>query len=100
MGNCDSHQLFFSYGAGTTLNRHSDFRAHGFLTGVDVMVDIGLSFVNPSGVETIAFSRISFNCVWSSHLPDCLCNFLMFSRHLCSYIALLLKDWSIPMVCT
>ena len=64
------------------------------------MGDIGLSSVNPLVVETIAASRISLNCCWLSHLPDCLYNFLMFSRHLCSYIALLLKDWSISMVCT
>ena len=82
------------------VNRHSDFQALGFLTGVDVMGDIGLLLVNISGVETIEASRIYLNCFWMSHLPACLCNFLMFSRHLCSYIALLLKDWSIPTVCT
>ena len=43
------------------VNRHSYFRARGFLTGVDVMGDIGLLLVNPSGVETIAASRISLN---------------------------------------
>ena len=82
------------------VNRYSEFQALDFLIGVDVMRDIGLSLVNPSGVETIAVSRISLNCCWSSHLPDCLYIFLMFSRHLCSYIVLLLKDGSIPTVCT
>ena len=82
------------------VNRHGDFRGLGFLIGVDVMGDIWLLLVNPSGVEIIAASIISFNCCWSSKLPACLYNFLMFSRHLCSYIALLLKDGSIPMVCT
>ena len=83
----------------TLVNRHSDFWAHGCLTGVDVMGDIGLSSVNNSGVETISASRISLNCYWSSHLPDYLYSFWMFSRHLRSCIALLLKDWSISMVC-
>ena len=80
------------------VNIHSDFQARGFLTGVDVMGDIGLSSVNISGVETIASSIISLNYFCSSHLPDYLHTILMFSRHLCSYIALLLKDWSIPTV--
>ena len=32
---------------------HSDFPALGFLTGVDVLGDIGLLLVNPPEVETI-----------------------------------------------
>ena len=32
------------------VNRHSDFRAHGFLIGVHVLGDIVLLLVNPSGV--------------------------------------------------
>ena len=64
------------------------------------MGDIGLLSVNPSGVETISASIIYLNCFWLSHLPACLYNLFVFSRHLCSYIALLLKDWSIPMVST
>ena len=82
------------------VNRHSDFLALGFLIGVDFMREIELLSVNPSGVETIAASRISLNCYWSSHLPACLYNVLLFSRHLCSYIALLLEDCSTLMVCT
>ena len=82
------------------VNIPSDFWALGFLTGVDVMGDIELSSVNPSGVETIAASIISLNCCWSLHLPACLYIFLMFSRYLCSNRALLINDWSIPMVCT
>ena len=71
-----------------------------FFIGVGSMGDIVLLSVNPSVVETIAASRMYFNCCWSSHLPACLYNLLMFSRHLCSYISLLLKDWWMPMVCT
>ena len=82
------------------VNIQSDFRALGVLTGDDVMGDIGLLLVNPSGVETISASRISLNCCWLSHLPFCLYKFLMFSMHLCSYIALLLKDGWMPMICT
>ena len=82
------------------VNIHSDFRALGFFVCVDVIGDIGLLSVNTSGLETIAASIISFCYFWFSHLPACLYTFLMFSRHLCSYIALLLKDRWIPMVCT
>ena len=35
-------------------NRHSDFIALGFLTGVGVMGYLGLLLVNTSGIETIA----------------------------------------------
>ena len=52
----------FFFASKMLVNIHSDFRALGFLIGVDVMVDIGLLSVNPSGVETIAASRISLNC--------------------------------------
>ena len=82
------------------VTRHSGFLARGFLSGVDFMGDIVLLSVNHSGLETISASRISLNCCWSSHLPACLYNFLMFSINVCSYRALLLKYWSISMVCT
>ena len=90
--------LFFTYNM--VVKRHSDFIALGFLNGVGVMEDLGLLSVNPSWVKTIAASRISFNCCWLSHLPECLDNFLMFWRHLCSKRALLLNYWSIPIVFT
>ena len=57
---------------------NSDFLEHHFFTGVDVMGDMGLLLVNPSGVETISASRISLNFCLSSHLPECLYSFLMF----------------------
>ena len=68
--------LFFT--SNMLVKRHSDFLSLGFLTGVGVMVDLGLLLVDYSGVETIGASIISFNCCWSSHLPACLYNFLMF----------------------
>ena len=37
-------------------------------------------------------------CCWLSYFPEDLDNFLIFSRRLCSYIELLLNDWSTPMV--
>ena len=46
------------------VNRHSDFQAVGFLDVVDIMGDIGLLSVNPSGVETIAASIIFLNRRW------------------------------------
>ena len=72
------------------VNMHIDFRVLGFLTDDDVMRDILLLYVNPSGVETIAASRISLDCCWLSHFTACLYNLLMFSRQICSCIALLL----------
>ena len=60
------------------VKRHSDFLALGFLTGGCVMGDIGLVLVNPSGLETIATSIISLNGYWSSHLPACLYDLLIF----------------------
>ena len=68
--------FFFMYNM--LVKIHSDFLALGFLTGVTVMVYMGLLSVNPSGVETIAASITSLDCCWSSHLPACLYNFLMF----------------------
>ena len=60
--------------------------------------NIWLLLVSPSGSETMAYSRIYLYCCWSSNLPESFYTFLMFSRHLCSYRALLLNDWSTPMV--
>ena len=67
------------------VNRQSDFWARGFLTGVNVVGDIGLLSVNASGVETIESSRISLNCC-CCYTYQLVCIFLMFSRNLCSYI--------------
>ena len=61
---------FFTYNM--LVKRHSDLIALGFLTGIDVMGDMGLLLVNPPGVENIAASRISLKYCWSSHLPECL----------------------------
>ena len=41
------------------VNKHSDFLALGFLTGVDVICTLGLLSVTPSGVDSIASSIIS-----------------------------------------
>ena len=79
-------------------NWRSGFLALGFFTVTDWLGDIGLLPVNSSGVETIAVSRIALYCCWSSHFPVVLYSFLMFSRHLCLYITLLLNDCSTPMV--
>ena len=53
------------------VNKHSDFLALGFLTGVDVIGTLGFLSVTPYGVDTIAASRISLRFYWSSHLPVC-----------------------------
>ena len=41
------------------VNKHGDFLALHFLTGDDVIFTFGLLSVNPSGVDSIAASRIS-----------------------------------------
>ena len=41
------------------VNKHSDFLALCFLAGDDVICTLGLLSVNPSGVDSIAYSRIS-----------------------------------------
>ena len=53
------------------VNKHSDFLALGVLTGVDGIGTLEHSSVTPSGVDTIAASRISVICCWLSHLPAC-----------------------------
>ena len=77
--------VVFFFTSTMLVNRHSDFQAPGLLTGVDVMGDIVLSSVNPSGVETIEASRISLNCCWSSHSSACLYIFLCF-QDICVHI--------------
>ena len=41
------------------MNKHSNFLALDFLTGDDVICTSGMLSVNPSGVDSIAASRIS-----------------------------------------
>ena len=41
------------------VNKHSDFLALGFLTGVDGICTLGLLSMNPYGVDSRAASRIS-----------------------------------------
>ena len=79
-------------------NWWSDFLALGFFTVTDLLGYIGMLSLNPSIVETIVASIMAFYCCWSSHFPEDLYIFLIFYRNLCLYIALLLKDWSNPMV--
>ena len=66
-------QRFYVFGLTSNMlvNKHSDFVALGFLTAVDVIGKLGLPYVNPSGVDTIAAYRISLRFCWSSHLPAC-----------------------------
>ena len=42
------------------VNKHSDFLALGFLTGVDGIFTLELLSVNPYGVDSTAASRIYF----------------------------------------
>ena len=49
------------------VNKHSDFLALGFLTGFDIIGILGLLYMTPYGVDTIAVSIISFMICWSSH---------------------------------
>ena len=74
------------------------FSCTRIFTVTDWLGDIGLMAVNNSWLETIYASRMDFYCCWSSYFSSDLYNFLMFSKHLCSYIELLLNDWSTPIV--
>ena len=68
------------------------------LTVIDGLGYIGIFSVNPPKVKTISASRLALYFCWSSFLPEYFYHFLIFSRHLCSYISLLLHYWSTPMV--
>ena len=81
-----------------SVNRQSGFLALHFLTIIGGPGDIGLLYINLSELETIDAWRIDLNYSISSYLPADVYIFLKFSRHLCSYIAQLLKYWSIPIV--
>ena len=74
------------------------FIALGFITVTYWLGDIGLLLEPPSVVETIHAWIMALYCCWSSHFPEFFIKFLMFSRHLCSYIALLINDWLNPTV--
>ena len=67
------------------------------LVVTDELGVVEMLLVNLSGVETSAYSIITLYFCWSSHLPVVLYNFLIFSRHICSYKVLFLNCWSIPM---
>ena len=43
-------------------------------------------------------SIICLSCCWSSYFPSNLYNFMVFSIHMCSYKALLLNNWSTPII--
>ena len=53
------------------VKRRSDYLEFGFLAGFYVIGVSGLLSVTPSGVDTIAASKISLRLFWSSHLPAC-----------------------------
>ena len=72
--------------------------ALGFFTVTDFLSYIGLFSVNSLVVVTIDALIMELYCCWSLHFPEDLYNFLILSRHLCSYIALLLNGWSNTMV--
>ena len=80
------------------VNKHSDFLALGFLTGVDAIGTLGLSYVTTYVVYSIAASIISLKWCRSSHLPACWYIFLMLFIHLCSKEYLVNYYWSIPIV--
>ena len=74
------------------VNKHSYLLALDFLTGVDDIGTLVISYVISSGVDTIAASRISFRFCSSSQLPECLYIFFMLFKHLCSKEDLLHND--------
>ena len=65
------------------------FYCNSFLIFIDISDGIGLFLVSPLGAKTAAASRMALYCCLLSYLPAYMYNLLMFSRHLCSYKALL-----------
>ena len=74
------------------------FTFNRIFTVTDSPGDIGLFLLNYLLVDTIAASRMALYCCLLAHFPADLYDFLIFSRHLCSYKSLLLNYWSITMV--
>ena len=68
-------------------NQLSGFIALLFFTVTYWLDGIGLLPVKTSGVETITASITDLYCCWLSHFQAVLCNILIFSRYLCSYIS-------------
>ena len=80
------------------VNEHSDFLALVSLTVVYVIGILGMLSVTPSGLDTIAASKISlrfFGCHTYLHVDIYI--FMLFI-HLCSKEDLVNDDWSIPIV--
>ena len=90
--------VVFGLTSNMLVNKHHDFLALGFLTGVDVIGTLRMLSVTPYGVDTLSASRISFRSFWSSHLPACLFIYLMLFIHLCSKEDLVHNYCSIPIV--
>ena len=80
-----------------SVNWWSDFLAMVFLLDTDGLGVIRMLSVHPSGFETSDASIDTSYFCRSSHLPTVLYNFLMFSKHLCPYKALLPNYWWTPM---
>ena len=89
------HTAVFFLTFNTLVNIGSYFIVMGLFTVTEVQGDIGLFSVNISAVDTIDASRIDLYWFLSSHLPADLYIFLVFSRHLWLYKALLLNNWPI-----
>ena len=80
------------------VNKNIYLLALYFLTSVDVIGTLWLSYVTTSGVESKAASIISFIFCWSLHLPTWWYIFLMSFIHLCSKEDLVNDYCSIPIV--
>ena len=87
----------FCLASNSSENLLIDFLLLGFLVMPDVPDAIGVLSVRPSGVETMAASIMALCYCWSSHLTEDLYNFLVFSKKICLWRALSLKNWSTPM---
>ena len=88
----------FGLMSNVSVNWRSDFLTKYCFAGTDCPDDIGLFSLNSSGVDTMLASIIDLYFCLSSHFSDNLYNFLMFSRHLCSYKALLLNYRFTPII--
>ena len=78
--------------------KNSIFRELGLFIFLNVLTAIGLFPVSPSVLDNIIDSIMVLYWCFSSYFLADLNKFLIFYKHLCSYIALLLNDWLTPMV--
>ena len=91
----NQRKLVFGLTSNFSVNWQRYFITLGFFTGTDVPEDILLLSVNLSVLDAMRLQSLPCTDV-NNHISSQF--FFAFSRHLCSYKALLLNDWSTPII--